>query len=282
MTALSFNEALAGTEVPTYSGGIKPLGIRPATCVKHGDYETEGKGLLSSSGNVFREIWAKCPGCKRDDLEAEEAQRKEAEAALQRARQDAMLQSSSLPKRFIGKTLENYKAESDAQRKAWTAASEYAKHFNTNRGTGDGLLFSGMPGTGKSHLAAGILQAVMPGTVGLYCTCMDVIQMVRETWRKDSDRGEREVMRIFSSTPLLVIDEVGVQYGTDGEKTILFELFDRRYRDVLPTIILTNQDKEGLKTYLGDRIYDRLTQTSRWIAFDWPSYRATARKEAHP
>jgi DNA replication protein DnaC len=47
-----------------------------------------------------------------------------------------------------------------------------------------------------------------------------------------------------------------------------------------PTILLTNQDKAGLKTFIGERAFDRLTETSRWIPFDWASYRLQARKEA--
>jgi len=79
---------------------------------------------------------------------------------------------------------------------------------------------------------------------------------------------------------LLVLDEIGVQYGTDGEQTILFDVLDRRYRDLKPSILLTNQDKAGFKQYIGERVFDRLTETSKWVAFDWQSYRATARREA--
>jgi DNA replication protein DnaC len=80
--------------------------------------------------------------------------------------------------------------------------------------------------------------------------------------------------------PLLVLDEIGVQYGTDGEQTIIFDILDRRYRDMRPSVLLTNQDKAGLKTFIGERAYDRLTETCRWVPFDWPSYRLQARKEA--
>ena len=73
--------------------------------------------------------------------------------------------------------------------------------------------------------------------------------------------------------------EVGVQYGTDGEQNILFEVLDRRYRDMLPTILLANQSKDGLKQFLGERAYDRLTETGRIVAFEWESYRPHARME---
>lgn len=78
----------------------------------------------------------------------------------------------------------------------------------------------------------------------------------------------------------MAIDEIGVQYDTDGEKTLIFEVIDRRYREMMPTILLTNQSKTGLKDFLGERAFDRLTENAKWIVFDWPSYRAQARKEA--
>ncbi|MDP0953484.1 hypothetical protein Q6283_29845, partial [Klebsiella pneumoniae] len=73
---------------------------------------------------------------------------------------------------------------------------------------------------------------------------------------------------------------VGVQYGTDGEQTILFDILDRRYRDMQPTIILTNQDVKGLQEYIGERTFDRLREVSRLVTFDWESYRPVARKES--
>ncbi|MBK6594316.1 MAG: ATP-binding protein [Burkholderiales bacterium] len=109
---------------------------------------------------------------------------------------------------------------------------------------------------------------------------MSIIRNVRGTWRKDSEQSETEVLRMYGTADLLVIDEIGVQYGTDGEQTILFDVMDRRYREMMPTILLTNQAKAGFKQFIGDRSFDRLVETSRWVAFDWPSHRATARRES--
>jgi DNA replication protein DnaC len=48
---------------------------------------------------------------------------------------------------------------------------------------------------------------------------------------------------------------------------------------MMPTILLTNQAKLGFKEFIGERSYDRLTETSRWVSFDWASYRPQARKD---
>lgn len=119
----------------------------------------------------------------------------------------------------------------------------------------------------------------MPAHVGLYLTCAGLIRAVRATWSRDSERTEVDVLRELGTVALLVIDEVGVSGGTDNEQALIFDVLDRRYRDMRPTILLTNLDKAGFKVFVGDRVYDRLTETARWVIFDWDSYRPTARKQ---
>ena len=190
------------------------------------------------------------------------------------------MEQVAVPARFVGKTLENFHAATPAQRHALTTARDYLENFPARGKAGQGLIFAGMPGTGKSHLAAAILQGLLPRRVGLYVTCMGILRSIRGTWRKDSERSEGEVLNILRGVPLLVVDEVGVQYGTDGEQTILFDVLDGRYREMQPTILLTNQDRPGFKQFVGERAYDRLTETCSWVPFDWASYRPTARKES--
>lgn len=254
---------------------FQPLGERKVSCAKHGDYFANGTRL--SKG---REIWTRCAGCSEDERLEEKRARDLMAAQAAQADLERKLEQTAIPPRFLGKSLENFNAETEEQRYALTVARGYLENFADHHKRGDGLILSGMPGTGKSHLAGAILQGLLPRYVGLYATCMNLIRMVRGTWRKDSETSENQVLETLCHVPLLVIDEIGVQYGTDGEQTILFDVLDGRYRNMRPTILLTNQDKAGLKTFIGERAYDRLTETSRWIPFDWKSYRLQARKDA--
>lgn len=251
------------------------LGERKADCQAHGIYIASGTRFMGR-----REIWTGCPDCKESALAAERQAEARQKAESARLRIEAMLEGAAVPARFIGRTFENFKAATDKQRAALQAAQAFAEGFEGHLKRGSGLILSGLPGTGKSHLAAAVLQAIMPTHCGLYTTCMGVIRAIRGTWRKDSEKSESQVLHMLGTVPLLVLDEIGVQYGTDGEQTILFDVLDRRYRDMMPTILLTNQDKDGFKQFIGERSFDRLTESCRWVAFDWASYRATARKEA--
>lgn len=253
----------------------EPLGDRDDVCDTHGPFVSAGARYMGR-----REIWTPCPGCEEARLAAE--RQAEAQKQADRARRELEFQigEAAIPMRFIGRTLDNFHASTPEQEAALSIAREFVQDFNANAKRGSSLIFSGLPGTGKSHLATAMLQALMPKHCGLYTTCMGVIRTVRGTWRKDSERSEQQVLNVYAEVPLLVLDEIGVQYGTDGEQTILFDVLDRRYRDMKPSVFLTNQDKKGFKEFIGERTFDRLTETSRWVPFDWASYRPQARKEA--
>lgn len=250
------------------------LGERTINCDTHGEYTSTGKMYLGK-----REIWSRCPGCVQDYDDGLKRKEEERRALARQAEMERAIESAAIPKRFIGRMFDNFNANTDEQQAALRITQEYAADFGNHMRRGTGLILSGLPGTGKSHLAAAILQAIMPRHVGLYITCMGMIRNVRGTWRKDSERSETEVLAILCEVDLLVVDEIGVQYGTDGEQTILFDVLDRRYRNMMPTILLTNQAKQGFKDFIGERSYDRLTETSRWVSFDWASYRPQARKD---
>lgn len=254
---------------------VMQIGRRQFNCDRHGVYMAKGDRLRAG-----REIWSVCPDCEQDRRKADDERHQTMLVERERQALEAKMQQAAIPARFVGKTLDNFRADTDPKVYAVTVARDYIETFPSRLKRGEGLILSGLPGTGKSHIAAAILQGILPEHVGLYTTCMGVIRAVRETWRKDSEQSEREVLTMLGELPLLVLDEIGVQYGTDGEQTIIFDILDRRYRDMRPSLLLTNQDKAGLKTFIGERAYDRLTETCRWVPFDWPSYRAQARREA--
>lgn len=255
---------------PLMSAFGPPQPDRAGECPTHGPF---------TSRNLMRSIWTKCPTCEAEISAArllEEQAREKAEAA---ARHRRMLDQACIPTRFERCTFDNFIADTDEKRHALTVAREYAEDFAENARRGATLIFSGKPGTGKSHLAGAILRTLLTNDVR-YITCMDMIRAVRETWRRNSEHSETKILNYFERLDLLVVDEVGMQYGTEGEQTILFDVLDRRYRELKPVVLLTNQDKDGFRGYVGDRTYDRLRETCRWVAFDWPSHRPQARREA--
>lgn len=256
------------------SGDVENLGRMQVNCDMHGPYMAEMKRY---GKRVVLPTW--CPFCSGEPERLEREKKLWREEVSRRDEMKRCLERAAIPLRFTGKTLSAFKAESDDQRRALRVAHEFVDNWSNTSEKGRWLVFSGLPGTGKSHLAVAILQALMPANVGRYLTCMELIQRIRATWRKDSDQSETEILEKLAAFPLLVIDEVGVQYGTDSEQNHLFDVLDRRYREMMPTILLTNQDKDGFRQFVGDRVYDRMTECAKWVPFTWGSYRPQARRE---
>ncbi|CAK7026504.1 ATP-binding protein [Saezia sanguinis] len=249
---------------------------KEANCDKHGAYTAKGFQIVAGG----RMLWTHCPGCEQDRKDEEEKEKAAAKAAWEKQKWDELLGRSCIPKRFIEKTFETFVCKNDVQKNALEVSKSFAEQFQQHAAKGTGLIFLGKPGTGKSHLAAAIIQKLMPDYFGLYTTVGECIRAVRETWRRDSEQTERQVLNYFIYADLLVLDEVGVQYGTEGEKTVLFDILDGRYREMMPTILMGNVTAKELKDYIGERAADRLREINTAILFDWASYRTQARKDA--
>jgi len=253
----------------------KALGIdlhpveRIQSCPKHGDYPSR-RFIIREGGN---EHWTQCKKCC-EEQKAEESAREITRKATEQAKQhEERLNRAGIPFRFRTRTLASFVAETPRQRHALAIAQDFADNFRDRHDTGANLIFAGGVGTGKSHLALGIAQAIMPSWTAIYVTASELVMRLRETWRRDSVISEVELQMEFARTHLLIIDEVGVQYGTDAERTQLFGVIDARYREQKPSIFLTNLDRDGFEIYLGQRSFDRLREGGIWVPFTWESYR---------
>lgn len=145
------------------------------------------------------------------------------------------------------------------------------------------VFFTGMTGTGKTHLALAIAHSAMRrlDLSVKYTTVANMIRAVRETWNSGSHLSEREVMKVYMTVDLLILDEVGIQKGSDNELSILFEILNERYCASLPTIFISNLNRAKYESYRGSRIIDRLREDgAEEFIFDWDSYRSVLGQQA--
>lgn len=241
--------------------------VRADLCEKHGAFR---------SRCYVGDVWTKCPKCSQEERQAEadkeEARKREARL---RAWQNTIGQSG-IPERFQDRTLDSFKAETDSQRFALAFSKEYANNFEQVLKTGRSAMFVGRPGTGKTHLAAGIGLQIMrqQRRTVLFTTVMRAVRRVKDTWSKDSAETEGQAIAAMSAPDLLILDEVGVQFGSEFEKNILFDVLNERYIKRRPTLFLSNLPKDEVIAYLGDRIMDRLREDGgKLIPFTWDSHR---------
>ena len=239
---------------------------RDETCPTHGTYVAKCR---------FRDVWSGCPACKseRDAKRAadEAAELKRQEAAKWQRR----LGFAGIPERFQDRHLSRYVAGNAGQSAALEFANDYAENFAGIMKTGRSAVLVGKPGTGKTHLAVGIGLSIMErGHTALFTTAMRALRRVKETWSKAAEETERQAIEALVFPDLLILDEVGVQFGSDTEKLILFDVLNERYEQRKPTLLLSNLTVPEVRDYLGERIFDRLREDGgRIVVFDWQSHR---------
>ena len=246
------------------------IASKPASCETHGAFE---------SRNGFGTIWSRCPSCETERREAEAARKEEQEREDRRYRWARKVEGAGIPERFRNRTFENFVADSDGKQKALAFASDYAERFTESAyESGKSAVFVGKPGTGKTHLAVAIGMAAMKaGHSVMFCTVLRAIRRVKDTWGRDSQERESQAVAALVFPDLLILDEVGVQFGSETEKNILFDILNDRYEQRKPCMLLSNLALQDVQSFLGERVFDRLREDGgEAIAFDWESHRGKA------
>ena len=247
--------------------GRTDIATKTVTCEKHGDFE---------SRNWIGSVWSKCPDCAADEQKAQDEQAAIEERKQRKLRWQAKIKGSGIPERFHARTLDTYEATTQEQRTALEFAKDYAHNFDQVMKTGRCAVFVGNPGTGKTHLACGIGLRIM-GTqqrTVLFITVQRAIRRIKDTWVKGCEESESQVIEALTFPDLLILDEVGVQFGSDFEKNILFDILNERYEKRRPTILMSNLSVKEVMGYLGDRVADRLREDGgKVIPFNWGSHR---------
>ena len=250
----------------------KRTGIEVVTetrsCDEHGEYQARG-----FSG---RKIWSGCPAC-REINEAKQKAIRDAEA-IDRAEKRilAQLEESGIPHRFMDRVLGNYLRNNKGQQRAYDFAHKFANEFDDVVKTGRSAVFIGKPGTGKTHLACAISQHIARNHNASFrfVTVLRAMRSIKDSWSKESELTEGQAINEFVYPDLLILDEVGVQFGSEFEKNILFDVLNQRYEKRKPTIFMSNLPLPELAAYLGERVMDRLREDGgAVIPFDWESQR---------
>jgi DNA replication protein DnaC len=236
------------------------------TCEKHGDYEA----------SIWRGHVSQCQECTKEiDEKTRRDEQKKKESEYQARVWAVRLGRAAIPERFADRTLENYLPTCSSSKNALEIAQSFVSGFIDNAKLGRCLIFCGGVGTGKTHLAIGIANAIMTiDKQPVFISVIKAIRKIKETYSRDIAQTEDEAIKSFIDPDLLILDEVGVQFGSETEKMYLFEIINGRYERLKPTIIISNLGLKDLENFIGSRVMDRLREGGgKAIVFDWQSYR---------
>lgn len=239
-------------------------------CEKHGDYEAKEMELFG------KKIKTDCPVClteKEADIDAlinkkqDELNKKEISKNLEKAK---------IPERFKSSSFDNYLIENQGQEKVFGQVKNYLNLLENTKKLGSSLFLCGSYGTGKTHLAIASLIHLIKSQImtGIYTTTMRMLRDIRSSYNRDNLLSEEQIINKYIQCGLLVLDEIGIQYGSDAEKLLIYEVINGRYENFKPSIIISNLPYSELKDYLGERSIDRLKDKNGDMAiFQWESYR---------
>lgn len=249
------------------------------TCKKHGEYKA-GLPLDLPGG---RSMTPPCPICY--DVQTvshdNEVQMKKLDYYM------SQIKISGIPVRFMGVKMDSYKPQNEKAHAVFLELRKYVDGFQLqfDQDSRDSwfqpvfgpksILFLGSNGTGKTHLASTIAQELLfSGKISSfrYYSAYDISLLIKNSWFRESAKNEMQIMRDFVDLDLMIIDEVGVQFGTETDMLLFFQVFNKRLGNEKPTILISNKNADELKNLVGPRVVDRLRE-GLVFTFNWESYR---------
>ena len=145
-------------------------------------------------------------------------------------------------------------------------ARSYVECWEQMKAENIGLLLWGKVGTGKSYFAGCIANALMEREIAV---CMTNFALILNDLAA-SFKDRNEYISRLCSFPLLILDDFGMERGTEYGLEQVYNVIDSRYRSNKPLIVTTNLTLEELQhpeDTAHARIYDRLIEMCSPVRF---------------
>ena len=226
-------------------------------------YFPEGKRLF---GRDRHPAECDCQRAEREKREAEEASRKHREEVERLKRRG-----------FTDPAMQNWTFGNDNGKcPQMKHARAYVERWEQMKAGNHGLLLWGKVGAGKSYFAGCIANALMEQEVSVCMTNFAAI--LNDLAASFKDRNE--YISRLCSFPLLILDDFGMERGTEYGLEQVYNVIDSRYRSGKPLIVTTNLTLEELQNpedTAHARIYDRLLEMCSPVCITGENFRkATA------
>jgi len=250
-----------------------------ARCGRCGGRGVYRQAVLAYDGDDLQEVEQKTAcGCRERSVE--------------------LWQRANLPPgRFDGLTLADLDWTRLEPPEVATTIQDYADHLEAWLAEGMGLVLYGHVGTGKTHVAIGLIKlACGLGIEARFLTMGELLESIKATY--DRERGLRhrrggartpdEALRLaqdeagllgeLAALPLLALDDLGTENPTPWARDRLYRLVNRRYLARMPTIVTTNLGPDRMVERVGDQTLSRLWGASLVIEFRGSDYRTRAKQ----
>ena len=233
------------TEVEDYRGedGLLYCGV----C-----YEPKEAYFLDGQIVFGRRKHPRLCACRRTEIERQEQRAKQME--------HERVVNCLREKCFMDRHMLNWRFELDNQMNPkMKVAKMYVENWENNEADNIGLLLWGNVGTGKSFMAGCIANALLEKEVSVHMTNFAAI--LNNLNNHFHDRNE--YIQNLCSYRLLIIDDLGMERGTEYGLEQVYSVIDARYRAAKSLIITTNLtlgELKGTTDLAYQRIYDRILE----------------------
>ena len=229
-----------------------------------GKCHTKKQKKISFLG-VERVVGCLCQ-CAAEEMEREREKHREEEELLH----ICQMKSAGLQDRtFFDYTFANC----DETHPCVQYARRYAGNYAEFQKNGQGLLFWGNVGTGKTFLAGCIANALMEKNIPVLMTSFPkLLNALGGLYSGEKN----EYLKSLNQYRLLIIDDLGVERDTPYVLETVYLVIDERYKSGKPFIITTNLSLEELRNPADlehGRIYDRIMERCVPVAFSGKNYR---------
>ncbi|HUT96532.1 MAG TPA: ATP-binding protein [Dehalococcoidales bacterium] len=119
------------------------------------------------------------------------------------------------------------------------------------------LVFVGVNGCGKTHLAAAIANYLLKeGKAVKFVVVPDLLDHLRSTFSPESTVTYDQVFEEVKNAPLLILDDLGKQSTTPWAEEKLYQIINYRYNHQLPTVVTTNCALDEIDSPVSSRLAD--------------------------
>ena len=196
---------------------------------------------------------------------------KESQAQINKQKAVGFAANSIIPKTYKHKKLNDFKAQNNSQHRAKNAAVDYILNFDEHLKDGKNLMLQGTMGTGKTHIAASIRNALVERNYKVFFISFpEYMDMLKMSF--DDSEKQHNTKRMISECVLLVIDDIGANRLTGFAIDELFKITDARIGAC--TIYTTNMSAKDFEQSIEiKRAFSRMLENTEIITIDGDDYR---------